>query len=57
MINFANQLTGINIVIFYSTNVFKQLGFANPSFLTFVVSMVLLFMVVSSVDRNWDLKL
>lgn len=38
VINFANQLTGINIIIFYSTNVFKQLGFGNPEFLTFLVS-------------------
>lgn len=54
VINFANQMTGINVIIFYSSNMFKQLGFANPTFLTFVVSRVLVFKILIIVGNIFE---
>ena len=39
LLNFMNQLSGINVVVFYSSNVFKTLGFQNPGLLTIIVGL------------------
>lgn len=35
LLNFLNQMTGINFLIFYSDKIFTQLGLPNPALLTF----------------------
>lgn len=39
LLNLANQLTGINVIIFFSSNIFLKLGFSDPGFLTILVNL------------------
>ena len=35
VLNLANQLTGINVIIFYSTVIYSDAGFSQPEMTTF----------------------
>lgn len=39
LLNLINQLCGINVIIFYSSNLFKKLEFKDPAGLTIIVNM------------------
>lgn len=38
MLNFANQFTGINVIILYAKQIYAQLGFSNPDLVVFIGS-------------------
>ena len=38
LLNYNNQLCGINVIIFYSTNLFTKLGFSNPELISSIVT-------------------
>lgn len=38
LINFANQFTGINVIVFYAKQLYISVGFSNADFLVFIGS-------------------
>jgi len=39
LLNYNNQLCGINVIVFYSTNLFKKLELSDPELLTMIVTL------------------